>query len=806
MVLCFVCNNSFEDVDKLVIHLKIFHNLTSSSTFYCLHCCHYYQCLRTFKSHFKKANSCISNLSPTVQRLTESENINFPLQLNQQQCNEERHEIFEFPRAEFENLALLFLSKLHSQSNFARSDAERLIDDITNDLLLPIADFLENNIFEFAEQKKVQLRNFVSFLRDPFSKCKTFYKFLKELKKRNSFEDPQEFDIDNRIAPVVHHHEILLTDKHSKGVLMPLRFQIKHFFELPNVLKDTLENTQTFLANDNEIKNIVNGKLWKSKMSLFSDKTAIPYIIYFDDFEINNPLGSHRGTQSIAAFYYSFPTLPQHYQSRLENIFPALFFRSKYKQFGNDASLKLLVEQIKNLEEEGIDISFDNTTIKIYFVLALIVGDNLGLNSILGYTKSFSSNYFCRYCLCNKEETSYTVEEIESRLRNELNYAENLATEDIPEKRIKLTGVSENSIFNDINSFHVVNNFTGDIMHDIFEGVCRYDVSKILLNFIETEKFFTIEILNDRKNQFQYGEIELSNRSSEIKISHLKCQKLNMSAREMWTFCHFLPIIIGDLIPLRNKYWKLLCTLIEIIDEILKTEFDEESLNKLKLKIKNHHTIYVQLFGPTLKPKFHFLLHYATIIRNVGPLKHVWCFRFESKHREIKTYTNCITSRRNAPLSVAIKCMLKFSNRLLLNKGLDGNCIFEKQSKEKFKNKFYSNKVNKGSFGCEILMSESYNFITHVEIKGTTYKLGYFLMSKSLKLFEIKDIIILENNKVIFVCVEHIIALFSEHFQSFPVIKSTDKFYLLDLSELYYSPLNTTLSPNGITYIRPKFF
>lgn len=91
--------------------------------------------------------------------------------------------------------------------------------------------------------------------------------------------------------------------------------------------------------------------------------------------------------------------------------------------------------------------------------------------------------------------------------------------------------------------------------------------------------------------------------------------------------------------------------------------------------------------------------------------------------------------------------MIKFSNRLLLNKGLNRNLIFENQSKEKFKNKYYSNKVNISSFECEILINESYNFITKVEIKGTIYKIAYFLMSKSLKLFEIKDIIVLENKQ-----------------------------------------------------------
>lgn len=59
--------------------------------------------------------------------------------------------------------------------------------------------------------------------------------------------------------------------------------------------------------------------------------------------------------------------------------------------------------------------------------------------------------------------------EDKNSLRNKVNYYENVAQNDL-----KQTGISENSIFNSINSFHVVDNFSVDIMHDIFEGVANY--------------------------------------------------------------------------------------------------------------------------------------------------------------------------------------------------------------------------------------------------------------------------------------------------------------------------------------------
>lgn len=64
--------------------------------------------------------------------------------------------------------------------------------------------------------------------------------------------------------------------------------------------------------------NFVQGSLWKSKVQLYPGKILIPYFIYIDDFELNNPLGTHTKVHSICGIYYSFPSLPN-VNSKLEN-------------------------------------------------------------------------------------------------------------------------------------------------------------------------------------------------------------------------------------------------------------------------------------------------------------------------------------------------------------------------------------------------------------------------------------------------------------------------------------------------------
>lgn len=102
-----------------------------------------------------------------------------------------------------------------------------------------------------------------------------------------------------------------------------------------------------------------------------------------------------------------------------------------------------------------------------------------------------------------------------------------------------------------------------------------------------------------------------------------------------------------------------------MLDILLLTDFSNLDLVNLKHNIEFHNRQYIILFSDTLKPKHHFLLHYDRILEQSGPLKFLWTFKFESKHRELKSYTKNITSRRNIQLSLALKFCIKFADFIL---------------------------------------------------------------------------------------------------------------------------------------------
>lgn len=82
------------------------------------------------------------------------------------------------------------------------------------------------------------------------------------------------------------------------------------------IIKHTCESK----CND-ILTSIVDGTVWKRFEEQYAEKIILSLLLYFNDFEINNPFGSHSGVHKIGAVYCTIPTILNEYSSMLENIF-----------------------------------------------------------------------------------------------------------------------------------------------------------------------------------------------------------------------------------------------------------------------------------------------------------------------------------------------------------------------------------------------------------------------------------------------------------------------------------------------------
>lgn len=129
--------------------------------------------------------------------------------------------------------------------------------------------------------------------------------------------------------------------------------------------------------------------------------------------------------KKLGAVYVSFGScIPSEFQSSLNYIFLALLFiANDRKEFGNTNIFKELINEINYLQRNGINVNEENQNYTIYFSLSLIIRDNLGLHSMLGFSKSFNANYPCYFWLCSKIECNLLATQDDSKLRNKENYS-----------------------------------------------------------------------------------------------------------------------------------------------------------------------------------------------------------------------------------------------------------------------------------------------------------------------------------------------------------------------------------------------
>lgn len=350
----------------------------------------------------------------------------------------------------------------------------------------------------------------------------------------------------------------------------------------------------------------------------------LPLYIYFDEMEPGHALSSRAGTNKFGAVYASLACLPPYLASKLNSIlFSTHAYAGDIAKCLNKNTFIKLVEDLNILSEKGIEISVDGEVKRIYFQCIAILGDNLGLNMIFDMVSSFNANYCCRFCRATIAQIRDLEEEMVSLLRNEQNYLDDIKTNDVSK-----TGIQRESIFNKIKDFHIMNNITVDIMHDILEGVCVYVMRDLIDYLVYEKKYFTLEFLNTRIKKFCYaGE---SNVPTEIRIDKItKKIKVKMSAAEMKCFVTYFGLIISDKVSRDDEVWELYVHLRRIFDIVYSPKMIKNTAKQLKLLIKAHHVIYKTFFGH-LKPKFHFLTHYPNIMLKYGPLIHFWCMRYES--------------------------------------------------------------------------------------------------------------------------------------------------------------------------------
>ncbi|KAF2889963.1 hypothetical protein ILUMI_16211 [Ignelater luminosus] len=299
--------------------------------------------------------------------------------------------------------------------------------------------FKRNRLSEL--NKTVENLNFleqmVNTVENRFQDVNTEYKCTKLYEESGLLVSSKTVQIGEKMKPSRSNNDVVLKPVSACIKMISLIDLFTNVLTSGELLNDMKTHYSELLKETNVVSNFVQCNLWKSKVFNYDDKTVFPLILFFDDYELGNALGSRAGKNKLGAVYVSLPSLPPHITSKLSNIFLfALFYSNDRKLFGNNIFSKL-IEELQYLQDNGILVL--NET--VYFKVGLIFGDNLGVHGIFGFTESFSCTYSCRFCRVDKNRMHTMTTQDDDLMRSINSYNHDVLVNNVTE-----TGIKENCI------------------------------------------------------------------------------------------------------------------------------------------------------------------------------------------------------------------------------------------------------------------------------------------------------------------------------------------------------------------------
>lgn len=619
-----------------------------------------------------------------------------------------------------------------------------------------------NNFYIFAEQLLRNTQNL--FLNIAGSNCekkmeriiKTGIDYISEklnarnsmekrrllLRKRNNFVKPIEKPINLKWKSTLKSNESIVTHKLIQTTfhLIPIKNTLQSLFlnkDFSNMYFDYNECSKHECKRD-IVQDFCCTDTY-TKLDIFQDSATVQIQLGIDEFEVCDSLKSKAGEQKLCGIYGEIRNVPAFCRTKSNNILLIGIVKMPDVKEGHvsfNEILRPVIDELKLLESEGFQIE-SGRSLKV--ALVNVCMDNLGANYVFGFAECFVAEYYCRICEMQKKDCKQICISDEKKIRNMSSYNQNLSKIDVNKVNLRLTkGVKGPCILNELKYFNIFQNYTIDLMHDIFEGVSPFYLKQIF-QYIIRQKILSAQVLQSKIRDYNYGVLNKCYKPKNIVIER---SHLAQNAKQILCLTLHLPFILFEFKDKIEKFWSPLMDLLKIIQIVMSTSISKSDLIELRKYIRDHLSFIVEELKLTLLPKHHFLTHYPDIIPKVGPPIHIWMMRMDSKH---KTFTDMV--KRTCNFKNLTKTLAwNHQERLCMTINTFVSNIIASKRLYKINhcsNFFKYEQILNGISDSEIFLGHRFVIINSIQ-----YRAG-LLVYYSNKLYEIDHIFHTHNNYVL---------------------------------------------------------
>ena len=428
-----------------------------------------------------------------------------------------------------------------------------------------------------------------------------------------------------------------------------------------------------------------DGTIFQSHILFSQHPDAIRLHFYADEFEVCNPIGAKRGKHKVLAVYYIVGNMEKKYWSELKFIHLCILVRYQLvKEYDPSYSRLLapLIAELKELASDGMEVTIDGTVRKFYAALATFSADNLTAHNLAGFQRHFSNGRICRYCMANYDEISLSYLEDKFCIRSKAVHEYHLQALEANAANGPVYGVLNRCPLLDLPYVDITQVFVPDIMHDLMEGVIPSLVQKVVHRSVHNN-LVSLDLLN---RNLERACKNLSDKPNAITQKNVSSSGTIVgSAAQKWQLFLSLPQVVGKYFSADDPVWQVYVKLRAVTDLVFAPVVKKSSLSYLTGLVAEFLAKYAEVFGGhQLAPKHHYMIHYARLMNMFGPLRPLWCMRFESKHQYFKSVINSLGNYINVTSSMARRHQMRqcceFMNEDILHsepQSLSGTSVWQ---------------------------------------------------------------------------------------------------------------------------------
>lgn len=443
-------------------------------------------------------------------------------------------------------------------------------------------------------------------------------------------------------------------EKDVLGYYVPFFCQLQEILKMPEVQ----EELHAPKKSDFQFADIRDGTHFQNPF-LRDHADALLFCLYHDDFEIVNPIGSHRKKHKLSVFYWTLLNIGPENRFKLQATQLLAIGKSKdLRKFGISNLLQDFVDSL-NVLHEGKHFLIGEERKKYYGMLYCALGDTPAAQLLGGFKEGVGmAEKPCRSCEVRYDNLASSFSEDDFISRDEAELRDRCDVLDQIKGKTrkywsKQYGITGRSTLLQVPEFEVTKCILHDPMHVLLEGIVKLEIQLMLETFIEKMKYFSLSYLNTAIKTFNYTEEKSTDKPQEIEMKSLRRPNtFPMTAIETKTFMELLPFMIGEKIQPDDEHWKNFIRLLKITLLVISPIASDETIASLKQLIHDHNSNFSKLY-PDIQftPKLHYLCHFPNQILQFGPGRNHWCVRMEAKHSLFKNKK--WKNFKSLPLSVA---------------------------------------------------------------------------------------------------------------------------------------------------------